>query len=94
MKAAYLDKINRPLKISDSISYNTLEYGQVLVKIMFTGICKSQIFEIYGGRNNKKYIPHLLGHEATGFVLEKHPSVKKVKKGDRVVLTWLKCKGI
>ena len=50
MKAAYLDKINRPLKISDSISYNTLEYGQVLVKIMFTGICKSQIFEIYGGR--------------------------------------------
>ena len=22
MKAAYLDKINRPLKISDSISYN------------------------------------------------------------------------
>ena len=94
MKAAYLDKINRPLKISDSISYNTLEYGQVLVKIMFTGICKSQIFEIYGGRNNKKYIPHLLGHEATGFVVAKHPSVKKVKKGDRVVLTWLKCKGI
>ena len=40
MKAAYLDKINRPLKISDSISYNTLEYGQVLVKIMFTGIYK------------------------------------------------------
>ena len=51
MKAAYLVKINRPLKISDSISYNTLEYGQVLVKIMFTGVCrvkslKSMVAEI------------------------------------------------
>ncbi len=94
MKAAYLNKINNPLKISNNISYKKLDYGQVLVKIMFTGICKSQIFEIYGGRDNKKYIPHLLGHEATGVVIDKHVSVKKVKKKDRVILTWLKCKGI
>ena len=94
MKAAYLNKINSPLIISDSIKFNKLEYGQVLIKIYYTGICKSQIFEIYNGRNNKKYIPHLLGHEATGIVIDKHKSVKKVKKKDRVILTWLKCKGI
>ena len=64
-----------------------------MTKNYFTGICKSQIFEIYNGRENKKYIPHLLGHEATGIVVDKHKSVKKVKLGDRVILTWIKCKG-
>jgi len=94
MKAAYLNKLNSPLKISKDIKFEKLQHGQVLVQNYYTGICKSQIYEIYGGRDNKKYIPHLLGHEATGIVIDNHASVKKVKKGDRVILTWLKCKGI
>ncbi len=94
MRAAYLNKLNAPLKISNSIKFKDLEYGQVLVKNYFTGVCKSQIYEICNGRNNKKHIPHLLGHEATGIVVDKHSSVKKVKRGDRVILTWLKCSGI
>ena len=94
MKAAYLNKLDSPLKLSSNIKFNNLDYGQVLVKNYFTGVCKSQIYEIYSGRDNKKYIPHLLGHEATGVVVDKHSSVKKIKKGDRVILTWLKCKGI
>jgi len=94
MKAAYIYKLNKPLKISNTIKPEKLNYGQLLIKNYYTGVCKSQIYEIYGGRDNKKYIPHLLGHEATGVVVAKHPTVKKVKIGDRVVLTWLKCKGI
>ena len=94
MKAAYIYKLNKPLKISNTIKPEELNYGQLLIKNYYTGVCKSQIYEIYGGRDNKKYIPHLLGHEATGVVVAKHPTVKKVKIGDRVVLTWLKCKGI
>jgi S-(hydroxymethyl)glutathione dehydrogenase/alcohol dehydrogenase len=94
MKAAFLSKLNKPLTIKENIYYKALQRGQVLVKIKYTGVCKSQVYEIYGGRNNKKYIPHLLGHEATGFVIKKHPSVKKFKKNDRVILTWLKCSGI
>ena len=94
MRAAYLNKLNAPLKISNNIKFKDLEYGQVLVTNYITGVCKSQIYEIYNGRNNKKHIPHLLGHEATGIVVDKHSSVKKVKKGDRVILTWLKCNGI
>lgn len=94
MKAAYLKKLNSPLKVSKNVKFENLKYGQVLVKNFYTGICKSQVYEIYNGRDNKKYIPHLLGHEATGIVLNVHKSVKKVKKGDRVILTWIKCKGI
>ena len=94
MKAAYLNKLDSPLKISNNIKFKNLDYGQVLIKNYYTGVCKSQVFEIYSGRDNKKYIPHLLGHEGTGIVVDKHNSVKKVKKGDRVILTWLKCRGI
>jgi len=94
MKAAYLNKINSLLKISKDIRHEKLLHGQVLVKILYTGICRSQLFEIFDGRNNKKYIPHLLGHEATGIIIKKHSSVKKIKVKDRVILTWIKCAGI
>jgi S-(hydroxymethyl)glutathione dehydrogenase/alcohol dehydrogenase len=94
MKAAFINQLNKPLTIRDNISYENLKKGQVLVKIKYTGICGSQLYEIYGGRDNKKYIPHLLGHEATGIVIDYHPSVKKIKKNDRVILTWIKSDGI
>ena len=32
MRAAYLNKLNAPLKISNNIKFKDLEYGQVLVK--------------------------------------------------------------
>jgi S-(hydroxymethyl)glutathione dehydrogenase/alcohol dehydrogenase len=94
MKAAFINQLNKPLIIRDNISYENLKKGQVLVKIKYAGICGSQLYEIYGGRDNKKYIPHLLGHEATGIVIDYHPSVKKIKKNDRVILTWIKSDGI
>ena len=94
MKAAFINQLNKPLTIRDNISYENLKKGQVLVKIKYTGICGSQLYEIYGGRDNKKYIPHLLCHEATGIVIDYHPSVKKIKKNDRVILTWIKSDGI
>ena len=94
MKAAFINQLNKPLTIRDNISYENLKKGQVLVKIKYTGVCGSQLYEIYGGRDKKKYIPHLLGHEATGIVIDYHPSVKKIKKNDRVILTWIKSDGI
>ena len=94
MEAAVLEKINSSLRIRKNIEFENLSKGQVLVQIYYTGVCQSQIQEIYGGRENKKFIPHLLGHEATGVVLDKHNSVKKVNKGDKVILSWIKSKGI
>ena len=54
MKAAYIYKLNKPLKISNTIKPEELNYGQLLIKNYYTGVCKSQIYEIYGGRDNKK----------------------------------------
>ena len=41
IKCAVLEKINKPLKIHN-IKFGKLKFGQVLVKIFYSGICGSQ----------------------------------------------------
>jgi len=92
-KAAILTETKQKLVIEE-INCNKLLRGQVLVKISQTGICRSQIFEIDGQRGPDKWLPHLLGHEAIGEVVEIGPEVSKVKVGNQVILSWIKSKGI
>ena len=93
-KAAILNKLNSPLVI-DNITFNgNLKFGQVLVKILYSGICGSQLGEIQGVKGKDKYLPHLLGHEGIGKVIQINEKVKKVKKGDKVLLHWMPSKGI
>lgn len=94
MKAAILVEQKKPLVIGDVSQPSELQYGQVLVKIACSGICGSQIGEIDGVKGPDKYLPHLLGHEGGGIVLDSGPGVTKVKKGDHVVLHWRKGTGI
>ena len=71
-----------------------LDVGQVLVKVHYSGICGSQLGEIDGAKGEDKFLPHLLGHEGSGTVLEIGPGVRHVKAGDKVVLHWRKGLGI
>ena len=66
MKAAILVEQRRPLIVDEIELPRTLEFGQVLVKIHFSGICGSQLGEIDGVKGEDRFIPHLLGHEASG----------------------------
>jgi S-(hydroxymethyl)glutathione dehydrogenase/alcohol dehydrogenase len=94
MKAAILAELNQPLIIDEVELPDCLDYGQVLVKIAFTGICGSQIGEIQGRKGPDNYLPHLLGHEASGTVAATGPGVRFVAPEDRVVLHWRKGNGI
>lgn len=94
MKAAVLTELKAPLQILEITMPETLAVGQVLVKIHFSGICGSQLGEIDGAKGEDKYIPHLLGHEASATVLAIGPGVKHVKTGDKVVMHWRKGLGI
>ncbi len=94
MKAAILVEQKKPLIIDEIQLPDALYCGQVLVKISFSGICGSQLGEIDGVKGPDNYLPHLLGHEASGHVLETGPGVKRVKAGDHVVLHWMKGAGI
>lgn len=87
MKAAVLRELNRPLVLAD-VEPHPLRYGQVLVKVLASGICGSQLQEISGYKGNKP--PHLLGHEGCGTVQEVGHGVTRVKAGDRVVMHWRK----
>ena len=42
------------------------------------------------GKN--KYLPHCLGHEGVGEVIKIGSSNSKFKKGDNVVVSWIKNK--
>lgn len=94
MKAAILVEQRKPLVIDEVELPQTLEVGQVLVKIHYSGICGSQLGEIDGAKGEDKFLPHLLGHEASATVMETGLGVKHVKSGDTVVLHWRKGLGI
>jgi hypothetical protein len=93
MKAAVLTKINSPLEIAN-LQTCDLKIGQVLIKVIKSGLCGAQIQEIKGLKGNEKFLPHLIGHEGCGVVEEIGDGVTKVKKGDKVVLHWRKGSGI
>jgi len=92
-RAAVLYELNKPLKIEE-LSIPDLKEGQVLVKIAYSGVCRSQLNEIKGLKGEDKYLPHTLGHEGSGIVETVGPGVEKVKPGDYIVLTWIKGDGL
>jgi S-(hydroxymethyl)glutathione dehydrogenase/alcohol dehydrogenase len=92
MKAAVLEQISQPLAIRD-LEIPPLQPGQVLVKIICTGICGSQLQEIDGIKGDPAHLPHLLGHEGCGVVEAVDNVVTTVKPGDKVVMHWRKGEG-
>lgn len=93
MKAAILYEQNKPLVIEEII-IPELKEGQVLVKIFATGLCHTQLNEMKGKKGPDKHLPHTLGHEGSGIIEAVGANVSKVKKGDHVVLSWIKGLGI
>ena len=94
MKAAVLFKNKSELTIINNLTIPKLKKGQVLIKLAYSGVCHSQLMEIDGLRGKDRYLPHLLGHEGSGKVIDIGIGVKKIKKNDLVVLGWIKGKGI
>jgi S-(hydroxymethyl)glutathione dehydrogenase/alcohol dehydrogenase len=94
MKAAILVETSKPLVIAELKTPADLSYGQVHVRIHFSGICGAQINEIDAAKGPDKFLPHLLGHEGSGTVLRIGPGVKRLKPGDRVVLHWRPSAGL
>lgn len=92
-KAAVLEELSAPLAIK-VIELPELARGQVLVKVLFSGVCRSQLMEVRGGRGSDPWLPHLLGHEGSGIVVAVGDGVTKVKTGDEVILGWVKGKGL
>ena len=93
-KSAVLVNQKKKLKILDISSPNKLKKGQVCVKLISSSICGAQIGEIDGIKGKDKWLPHCLGHEGFGVIVDKNNSVKKVKINDQVILHWRVSKGM
>ncbi len=94
MKAAILQEIGMPLTVDDVDLPTGMKRGQVLVRVLCTGICGSQLQEIDGIKGNPDHLPHLLGHEGCGIVLAAGEGVTTVKEGDKCVMHWRKGAGL
>jgi len=94
MKAAILTELNAPLVVAGLEPPGELSFGQVFVRVHYSGICGAQLNEIEGAKGPDKFLPHLLGHEGSGTVLDIGAGVRTVKKGDRVVLHWRPSAGL
>jgi S-(hydroxymethyl)glutathione dehydrogenase/alcohol dehydrogenase len=92
-QAALLVQTGQPLVVVD-IETPALKPGQVLVEIAYSGACGTQVMEWRGDKGEDKWVPHCLGHEGTGTVIETGSAITKVKAGDKVVLSWIKGSGI
>ena len=93
-KAAILAQSRQPLVVDEITLPDALGVGQVLVKMLYSTICGAQLNEIAAAKGPDKFLPHLLGHEASARVLETGLGVTSVKEGDTVVLHWRPSQGI
>jgi len=65
-----------------------LEPGEVTIAIKSTGICGSDVHFWHAGCIGPMIVDgdHILGHESSGIIVAKHPSVKTHNVGDRVAV--------
>ncbi|MDP6683379.1 MAG: zinc-binding dehydrogenase [Desulfobacterales bacterium] len=94
MNAAILVENHKPLVVAEIESPEMLSFGQVRVKVHYSGICGAQINEIDAAKGPDKFLPHLLGHEGSGTVLAIGPGIKTVNPGDNVVMHWRPSSGL
>lgn len=92
MRAAVLVSLRKDLELMQ-LAIPELKPGQVLVRLVYSGACHSQVMEAGGHRGEDRFLPHLLGHEATGEVMKVGGGVTKVTPGDFVILGWIRGAG-
>lgn len=81
--AAVAWEANRPLEV-DEIDIEGPKAGEVLVKIVATGVCHTDAFTL-SGADPEGIFPAILGHEGAGVVIEVGNGVSSVAAGDHVI---------
>ena len=88
IQAAVLRKKGGPLKI-ESLELEGPRDDEVLVRLVASGICHTDIDFCDDGYESGQAV--VLGHEGAGVVERVGKSVKGVKRGDHVVLSYQSC---
>ena len=83
---AVVDEIGATVGIED-LAIDPPGPGEVLVRIVASGVCHSDLWAIENGNWGAPF-PMLLGHEGAGIVEEVGEGVRTPAVGDPVVLAW------
>lgn len=88
MKAAVVQSFGKPLSIEE-VPVPTPGPGQVLVKVVASGVCHTDLHAAQGDWPVKPVLPFIPGHEGAGYVAALGAGVTSLKEGDRVGVPWL-----
>lgn len=88
MKAAVVHEFGKPLKIEE-VPIPAPGPGEVLVKIIATGVCHTDLHAADGDWPVKPSPPFIPGHEGAGVVVALGSGVTNLKEGDPVGIAWL-----
>jgi len=86
-RAAIAWEPNRPLEIEE-IDLEGPRDGEVLVRIVTTSLCHTDMFTL-SGKDPEGLFPAILGHEGVGIVEEIGRGVTSVKPGDHVIPLYI-----
>ena len=78
--------LSNPLRIEE-VNLDPPGFREVMVKVKAAGLCHSDLSVIDG--NRPRPLPMVLGHEASGEVVELGEGVKNLQVGDHVVFAFL-----
>ena len=79
-------EVSKPVEIVE-LDLDPPGIGEVLVEIKAAGVCHSDLSIING--NRPRPLPMVLGHEASGVVVDVGKGVTKLKPGDHVVFVFV-----
>jgi len=85
MRAAVVEQHKAPLAIRQ-IPVPNITADEVLVKIVASGICHSDLHIADGEMDAMKRLPIIMGHEGVGVVVKLGSNVKNLKIGERVAI--------
>jgi propanol-preferring alcohol dehydrogenase len=88
MKAAVVRAFGRPPAIEE-VPVPTPGPGEVLVKVMASGVCHTDLHAADGDWPVRPTLPFIPGHEGAGIVTTLGPGVTALKEGDPVGIAWL-----
>ena len=88
MKAAVVNAFGKPLQI-EQVPVPTPGWGEVLIKVIATGVCHTDLHAADGDWPVKPALPFIPGHEGAGVVAAVGSGVTGLKEGDAVGVAWL-----
>jgi alcohol dehydrogenase len=88
LKAVLYEEFGAPLKISD-VPDPEEDEDAVIIKVMASGICRSDWHGWLGRDPDIKKLPHVPGHELAGIIESVGNNVSKFRPGDRVTVPFV-----